>query len=79
MSKVNKKTIKETFINKDKSFVSILSITILTTTLIYLEEKLTESNHSQINQNIDINNSLEKSVTYSAETEIKENTTLTSG
>ncbi len=68
MSKFNKKTFKETFENKDKIIISILSIIILTTIISYTNIKLTQAKTNTPSQTAQ--------VTYSAQEEITENTKL---
>ena len=80
MSNFNKKTFKETFSNKDKVMINILSIIILTSGFTYLCANITNnllSNaNNSINQNGGQNNS---SITYSSQNEITDNTEINEG
>ena len=80
MSNFNKKTFKETFSNKDKVMINILSIIILTSGFTYLcaniTNKLLSNTNNNINQNGGQNNS---SITYSSQNEITDNTEINEG
>ena len=78
MSNLNKKTLKETFVNKDKVLIMILSTIILTSATIFTSYLITtncflntETNQDQQPQN--------NNATYSAKTEITEDETITKG
>ena len=68
MSKFNKKTFKETFINTDKAIISVLSIIILSSGITYLDTKLINKNVST--NKTDKNNNQNSSVNYSSKKEI---------
>ena len=70
MSGFNKKTIKETFINKDKILINVLAIIILTSGITYISTKFISDGNNQIESKgqMDSNNQVE----YSATKEIKE-------
>ena len=72
MSKFNKKSIKETFVNKDKIIISILSVIILTSTITCINTKLVNLKSNNTNTN---SNNLQ-SVTYKGETEITSDETI---
>lgn len=80
MSNFNKKTFKETFANKDKIMINVLSIIILTSGFTCLSAKITNNllsdSNANPNQNGGQNNS---SVTYSSQKEITENTEIKEG
>ena len=78
MSIFNKKTFKEVFINKDKIVIYVLATIILTSLMTYLNIKVLSNN---LNIHKDINNGLSNNtnISYQATTEIKEDTTITSG
>ena len=76
MSKFNKKTFKETFINKDKIIINVLTVIILTTGITYLCTYVTNNSTSNTKQTEKQNNS---SITYSSQKEITENTEITEG
>ena len=80
MSNFNKKTFKETFSNKDKVMINILSIIILTSGFTYLcvniTNNLLSNTNNNINQNGGQNNS---SITYSSQNEITDNTEINEG
>ena len=78
MSIFNKKTFKEVFINKDKIVIHVLTTIILTSLMTYLNIKVLSNN---LNIHKDINNGLSNNtnISYQATTEIKEDTTITSG
>lgn len=77
MSKFNKKTFKETFINTDKAIISVLSIIILSSGITYLDTKLINKNVST--NKTDKNNNQNSSVNYSSKKEITEDTTINEG
>ena len=70
MSNFNKKSIKETFVNKDKIIISILSVIILTSTITCIDIKLVNLKSNNTNSN-----NLQ-SVTYKGETEITSDKTV---
>lgn len=75
MSNMNKKNIKETFNNKDKIIIYILSIIICISVFTYFSGVIT--NKYFISNNNSMNNSNNNSnITYSGVNEIKEDTTL---
>ena len=78
MSMFNKKTFKEVFVNKDKVVIYVLTTIILTSLMTYLNIKVLSNN---LNIHKDINNGLSNNtnISYQATTEIKEDTTITSG
>jgi hypothetical protein len=80
MSKFNKKTFKETFSSSDKALIYVLVIIILTSGFTFLDSYITRKYmlNSTGNLATGINNS-NSSVSYSASSEITEDTTLTSG
>ena len=79
MSNFNKKSIKETFTNKDKVTIAILSVIVLTSALTYTSSLLTKNyflnNTNTTNQ--PGNNTTQAS--YSAKTEITKDETISSG
>ena len=79
MSNFNKKNIKETFTNKDKVTIAILSVIVLTSALTYTSSLLTRNyflnNTNTTNQ--PGNNTTQAS--YSAKTEITKDETISSG
>ena len=77
MSKFNKKTFKETFINTDKAIISALSIIILSSGITYLDTKLINKN--VLTNKTDKNNNQNSSVNYSSKKEITEDTTINEG
>ena len=80
MSNFNKKKIKETFTNKDKITIAILSVillgTILTVTDSLITTKYFLDNNVKTNTQ---NNNTTQSTSYSAKTEITENKDITEG
>ena len=76
MSNFNKYGIKETFKNKDKILIYIMSTIIITGGLTYLDSYIIKSVFLNNNNNNMNNNS---NATYSANTEIKEDTEIDSG
>ena len=80
MSNFNKKTFKETFANKDKIMINILSIIILTSGLTCLSAKITNNSLSDSNANPNQNGGQNNSsVTYSSQKEITEDTEINEG
>ena len=80
MSNFNKKTFKETFANKDKIMINVLSIIILTSGLTCLSAKITNSSLSNSNANPNQNGGQNNSsVTYSSQKEITEDTEINEG
>ena len=78
MSNFNKYGIKETFKNKDKILIYIMSTIIITGGLTYLDSYITKNIFlSNNNNNMNMNNN--SNATYSAKTEIKEDTEIDSG
>lgn len=79
MSNFNKKTFKETFVNKDKVMINILSIIILTSGLTYLSSKVTSD--CLLNNKDDVKNNMQNSskVDYSSQNEITEDTEISEG
>lgn len=77
MSKFNKKTFKETFINTDKAIISVLFIIILSSGITYLDTRLINKNVST--NKTDKNNNQNSSVNYSSKKEITEDTTINEG
>ena len=81
MSNCNKKTMKETFANKDKIVISILSVIILTSLTTLGNSVIT--NNVILNNNEDINNSNNSNssntngASYSSKTSITEDSTIT--
>ena len=76
MSKFNKKTLKETYEDKDKLIISILAITILTGGLTYLSTTFIKNDNNGGMNNGGGNSS---NVTYSASKEITSDETITEG
>lgn len=73
MSSFNKKTLKETFINKDKIIIYVLGSIILTIGLTYLMSFLTTLNNKNNTGNNNFNpNQNNSNITYSASKEIME-------
>lgn len=70
MSNFNKKSIKETFVNKDKIIISILSVIILTSAITCIDTKLVNFKSNNTNSN-----NLQ-SVIYKGETEITSDKTV---
>lgn len=82
MSRCNKKSFRETFLNKDKVLIGFLSVVLLTSGFTYLDGKITENCFlSEVNSKIrgDMNKNENGSVSYSASEEISEDTIVTSG
>lgn len=77
MSNFNKYGIKETFKNKDKILIYIMSTIIITGGLTYLDSYITKNIFLSNNNNMNMNNN--SNATYSAKTEIKEDTEIDSG
>ena len=78
MSNFNKYGIKEAFKNKDKILIYIMSTIIITGGLTYLDSYITKNIFlSNNNNNMNMNNN--SNATYSAKTEIKEDTEIDSG
>lgn len=79
MSNFNKKTFKETFVNKDKVMINILSIIILTSGLTYLSFKVTRD--YLLNNKDDVKNNIQNNskVDYSSQNEITEDTEISEG
>lgn len=79
LSNLNKKEFKETFNNKDKIIIYILSTVILTSALTgvstYASNQINTSNQNEMNQN----NNSNSNVTYTSATEITEDKTITEG
>ena len=75
MSNFNKKTFKETFINKDKIIINVLSVIILTLVVSYLSTKITNNLLSNTNQNQNNNSS----ISYSSQKEITEDSQINEG
>ena len=80
LSNLNKKGIKETFKNKDKVIIFIMSTIILTASLTYVDSFITKKYFISNSEN-DIKNMNNGStnVTYTASKEINESTTIDSG
>ena len=79
ISNFHKKGIKETFVNKDKIIIFIMSTIILTSLLTYLDSFITKNyflNNNNIENNINNNNS---KISYTATKEITESTTIDKG
>ena len=76
MSGFNKKTFKETFENKDKVIISVLSIIILTFSFTYLNGYVTKNYFIENSQTSLSGNG---STSYNATKEINSDTTITSG
>lgn len=82
MSNFNKKTFKETFANKDKIMINVLSIIILTSGLTCLSAKITNDSLTNLNMNNNQNQNggqNNSSITYSSQKEITENTEINEG
>ena len=80
MSNFNKKTFKETFSNKDKVIINILSIIILTSGFTYLCANITNNLLSNTNNNTNQNGGQNNSsITYSSQNEITDNTEINEG
>lgn len=77
MSNFNKYSIKETFKNKDKILIFIMSIIIITGGLTYLDSYLTKNVFLSSDKNNGMN--MNNNATYTANTEIKEDTEINSG
>lgn len=78
MSCFNKKTFKETFANKDKIMINVLSVIILTSACTYLSTKISNNllTNNTPNQNAGQSNS---SVNYSSQKEITEDSEINEG
>lgn len=80
MSNFNSKTIKETFINKDKIVIGILSVIVLTSILSLLSIKITNdyfiTNDNINNMDNNMNNGT-NNISYSSNKEINESTNIT--
>lgn len=80
MSCCNKKTFKESFENKDKILIAILSIILLTSALTYADKFITTKYFLNNEQTSFNNNSNSNSnIAYSGSTTIKEDTTIEEG
>ncbi len=83
MSKFNKKSFKETFINTDKILIYILGVIILTSGLTFTENLVINNFKDNVNSNNNPNQSMgveqNTNISYSAVKEITESTTKTSG
>ncbi len=82
LSLFHKKSFKETFSSGDKVIIYILSVIILTGIFTYFSGKLTNDyflNSSSMKEMIDIGEGSSDTVSYSAATEITEETTIESG
>ena len=80
MSSFNKKTLKETFINKDKIIIYVLGSIILTIGLTYLMSFLTTLNNENNTGNDNFNpNQNNSNITYSASKEITTSENIDSG
>ncbi len=83
MSKFNKKSFKETFINPDKILIYILGVIILTSGLTFTENLVVNKFRNNANSNNNHNQSMgaeqNTNISYSAVKEITESTTETSG
>ena len=80
MSNLNKKTIKETYQNKDKILITILSAILLSAVLTYLSTIITTNYFLNSNaQNGNNNMQNNQSISYTASTTISEDTTITEG
>ena len=79
MSNLNKKSFKETFENKDKVLITILSVVILTSGLTYLSTILCNNYFLTNNNNNNFNPGNNSNITYSSNNKITEDTTITSG
>ena len=79
MSNFNKKTFKETFVNKDKVMINILLIIILTSGLTYLSFKVTRD--YLLNNKDDVKKNMQNNfkVDYSSQNEITEDTEISEG
>ncbi len=82
MSKLNQKSIKETYYNKDKIIILIL-ITILSTSLLtFIDLKLTKKyflNNNSTKANLTFNNNKNNKASYSSSKELKDNENITEG
>ncbi len=82
MSKLNQKSIKETYYNKDKIIILIL-ITILSTSLLtFIDLKLTKKyflNNNSTKANLTFNNNENNKASYSSSKELKDNENITEG
>ena len=82
MSKLNKKSIKETYYNKDKIIILIL-ITILSTSLLtFIDLKLTNKyflNNNSTKANLPFNNNENNKASYSSSKELEDNENITEG
>ena len=79
MSNLNKKNFKETFENKDKIVIAILSIIILTSGLTYLSSILCNNYFLANNNNNNFDQRNNSNITYSSNNKITEDTTINSG
>lgn len=81
MSNLNKKTIKETYQNKDKILITILGTILLGATLTYLSTVITTNNFLNSTTQNGSNNNIQnnQNISYSASTTIAEDTTITEG
>lgn len=82
MSKLNQKSIKETYYNKDKIIIVIL-ITILSTSLLtFIDLKLTKKyflNNNSTKANLTFNNNENNKASYSSSKELEDNENITEG
>lgn len=76
MSSFNKKTFKETFENKDKVVITILSVIILTTAFTYTDKYIT-TKYFLTNNSIPIGNNT--NISYNGKTTIDDDTTIKEG
>lgn len=80
MSNLNKKSLKETYQNKDKILITILGAIILSGVLTYLSTIITTNYFLNSNtQNGNNNMQNNQNISYSASTTISEDTTITEG
>lgn len=77
MSNFNKYSIKETFKNKDKILIFIMSIIIITGGLTYLDSYLTKNVFLSNDKNNGMN--MNNNASYTTNTETKEDTEINSG
>ena len=78
MSNLNKKSLKETYQNKDKILITILGTIILSGILTYLSTIIT-TNYFLNSNTQNGNNKNNQNISYSASTTISEDTTITEG
>jgi hypothetical protein len=81
LSNFNKQSLKETFAEKDKIIIMLLSTIIITTGILFTDKLITSNLTTKNNSDNKMNGgvSTTQNITYSGNTEINENKTISSG